>query len=125
MAKYRYKTKSSSDLIVYLLDGERINLVGGSVEITLPSTKSSPPRKVIVREATDADFEKILSNPKKYGNWSKKIERIELKISEIEKTDNTKKEVKSLRKKRQPRDTDKSKLEKVDIKELEEPQINQ
>lgn len=76
MAKYRYKTKSSSNLIMLMLDGERINLVGGSVEKTLPSTKKSPPRKVVIRAATDEDFEKILSDPKKYGDWSNKIEVI-------------------------------------------------
>lgn len=73
MSKYKYKTLSDSDLIMISMDGERVNLVGESVEITLPSTKKRPSRKAVVRGITDADVEKLLSNPEKYGDWSGKF----------------------------------------------------
>ena len=77
MKKYKYKTRSNSESIVSILDGERINLVGGSVEITLPSTKRKPAKKVVIRGATDADVEKLLNDPATYGDWSDKFIEVE------------------------------------------------
>jgi len=65
--KEPYLTKN---MLITIVGGERVNLLGREVEITLGGDRTGPPRTTTVRGATQDDYKALMDGP---GKWDKII----------------------------------------------------